>query len=46
MLNALTEVVIDGIRTNLPLHRDMMHDAGFRAGGMDVHYLEKKLGLF
>jgi acetyl-CoA carboxylase biotin carboxylase subunit len=46
MLNALTEVVIDGIRTNLPLHRDMMHDAGFRAGGMDIHYLEKKLGLF
>ena len=46
MLNALTEVVIDGIRTNLPLHRDLMHDAGFRAGGMDVHYLEKKLGLF
>jgi acetyl-CoA carboxylase biotin carboxylase subunit len=46
MLNALTEIVIDGIRTNLPLHRDLMHDAGFRAGGMDVHYLEKKLGLF
>lgn len=46
MLNALTEVVIDGIRTNLPLHRDLMHDAGFRAGGMDIHYLEKKLGLF
>ncbi|MGQ0591495.1 MAG: acetyl-CoA carboxylase biotin carboxylase subunit [Gammaproteobacteria bacterium] len=46
MLNALTEIVIDGIRTNLPLHRDMMHDAGFRAGGMDIHYLEKKLGLF
>jgi acetyl-CoA carboxylase, biotin carboxylase subunit len=46
MLNALTEIVIDGIRTNLPLHRDLMHDAGFRAGGMDIHYLEKKLGLF
>jgi acetyl-CoA carboxylase biotin carboxylase subunit len=46
MLNALTEVVIDGIRTNLPLHRGLMHDAGFRAGGMDIHYLEKKLGLF
>ncbi|MCA1852819.1 MAG: acetyl-CoA carboxylase biotin carboxylase subunit [Beggiatoa sp.] len=46
MLNALTEVVIDGIRTNLPLHRDLMHDAGFRAGGMDIHYLEKKLDLF
>ncbi len=46
MLNALTEIVIDGIRTNLPLHRDMMNDAGFRAGGMDIHYLEKKLGLF
>ncbi len=46
MLNALTEIVIDGIRTNLPLHRDMMNDTGFRAGGMDIHYLEKKLGLF
>ncbi len=45
MANALTEIVIDGIKTNLSLHRDMMNDAGFQAGGMDNHYLEKKLGL-
>jgi acetyl-CoA carboxylase biotin carboxylase subunit len=45
MLNALTEIVIDGIDTNLSLHREMMNDAAFRAGGLDIHYLEKKLGL-
>jgi acetyl-CoA carboxylase biotin carboxylase subunit len=45
MLNALSEIVIDGISTNLQLHRDMMNDAAFRAGGIDNHYLEKKLGL-
>ncbi|MGH8509008.1 MAG: acetyl-CoA carboxylase biotin carboxylase subunit [Gammaproteobacteria bacterium] len=45
MINALTEIVIDGIKTNLPLHRNMMYDEGFRAGGMEIHYLEKKLGL-
>jgi acetyl-CoA carboxylase biotin carboxylase subunit len=45
MLNALTEIVIDGIDTNLPLHRDMMNDAAFKAGGIDIHYLEKKLGI-
>lgn len=43
--NALTEIVIDGIRTNLPLHRDMMHDPAFLQGGTDIHYLEHKLGL-
>ena len=45
MQNALNEIVIDGIKTNLPLHRDMMADAAFRAGGIDNHYLEKKLGI-
>ncbi|MGH8507878.1 MAG: acetyl-CoA carboxylase biotin carboxylase subunit, partial [Gammaproteobacteria bacterium] len=45
MINALTEIVIDGTKTNLPLHRNMMNDEGFRAGGMEIHYLEKKLGL-
>ncbi len=45
MLNALNEIVIEGIKTNLPLHRDMMADAAFQAGGIDNHYLEKKLGL-
>jgi acetyl-CoA carboxylase biotin carboxylase subunit len=45
MQNALNEIVIDGIKTNLPLHRDMLADAAFQAGGIDNHYLEKKLGL-
>ncbi len=45
MRNALVEMVIDGITTNLPLHREMMEDAGFIQGGFDNHYLEKKLGL-
>ncbi|MGQ0659211.1 MAG: acetyl-CoA carboxylase biotin carboxylase subunit [Chromatiales bacterium] len=45
MQNALNEIVIDGIKTNLPLHRDMLMDAAFQAGGIDNHYLEKKLGL-
>ncbi|MCC7414125.1 MAG: acetyl-CoA carboxylase biotin carboxylase subunit [Gammaproteobacteria bacterium] len=45
MQNALIEIVIDGIRTNLDLHRMLMDDAAFRAGGVDIHYLERKLGL-
>ena len=43
MSNALTEIVIDGIETNLPLHRDLIHDAAFATGGTDIHYLEHKL---
>ncbi len=45
MTNALTEIVIDGIKTNIPLHREMFNDAAFRAGGIDIHYLERKMGL-
>ena len=45
MKNALDEIVIDGIRTNIPLHQDMMQDTGFKTGGFSIHYLEKKLGL-
>lgn len=41
--NALTEIVIDGIETNLRLHRDLIDDAAFAAGGTDIHYLERKL---
>jgi len=40
---ALQEMVVDGIRTNLPLHRELMHDKGFTQGGQDIHYLEKIL---
>jgi acetyl-CoA carboxylase biotin carboxylase subunit len=42
---ALSEMVVDGIRTNIPLHMDIMNDAAFQAGGVNIHYLEKKLGL-
>ena len=42
---ALSEMVIDGIKTNIPLHNIIMRDAAFAAGGVNIHYLEKKLGL-
>ncbi|MFA7094992.1 MAG: acetyl-CoA carboxylase biotin carboxylase subunit [Gammaproteobacteria bacterium] len=45
MLTALNEVVIDGIKTNIPLHQEIMNDAAFIAGGTNIHYLHKKLGL-
>jgi acetyl-CoA carboxylase biotin carboxylase subunit len=45
MLGALSEIIIDGIQTNIPLHQDILRDAAFEAGGTDIHYLEKKLGL-
>jgi acetyl-CoA carboxylase biotin carboxylase subunit len=43
MRMALTEFVIEGIKTNLALHRDLMNDAAFQGGGTNIHYLEKKL---
>ena len=45
MRGALGEVFIDGIKTNIPLHIDIFNDAAFQAGGTNIHYLEKKLGL-
>ena len=45
MRNALDEIVVDGIKTNVPLHRDLTRDAGFCKGGVNIHYLEKKLGM-
>lgn len=45
MRGALQEVVVDGIKTNIPLHAEIMNDAAFQKGGTDIHYLEKKLGL-
>jgi acetyl-CoA carboxylase biotin carboxylase subunit len=45
MRGALAEIVIDGIKTNIALHQDICSDAAFMAGGTDIHYLEKKLGL-
>ena len=45
MRTALSELVVEGIKTNAPLHRDIMTDAAFLAGGTDIHYLEAKLGV-
>jgi acetyl-CoA carboxylase biotin carboxylase subunit len=42
---ALSEIVIEGIKSNVPLQRDIITDSAFMAGGTDIHYLEKKLGL-
>jgi acetyl-CoA carboxylase biotin carboxylase subunit len=44
MQNALDEMVIDGIKTNIPLQRLIMNDKVFKKGGMNIHYLEKMLG--
>lgn len=45
MQTALSEMVIDGIKTNIQLQVDIMSDSAFRAGSQNIHYLEKKLGL-
>ncbi len=42
---AISEMVVEGIKTNIPLHREIMNDAAFNTGGVNIHYLEKKLGL-
>ena len=43
MKNALHEILIDGISTNIPLHQELIDDTNFRKGGVNIHYLEKKL---
>lgn len=43
MNTALSEIIIDGIKTNIPLQKDIMNDQGFVDGGQNIHYLEKKL---
>jgi len=40
---ALSEMVVEGIQTNIPLHRDLMSDTNFLKGGVSIHYLEQKL---
>jgi acetyl-CoA carboxylase biotin carboxylase subunit len=40
---ALSETVIEGIKTNILLHQDMLQDAAFLRGGASIHYLEEKL---
>ena len=43
MRTALLETAIEGISTNIPLHRELMVDAKFMAGGTNIHYLEEWL---
>ena len=45
MRHALDELVIDGIKTNIELQKSIMADENFAAGGANIHYLEKKLGI-
>jgi acetyl-CoA carboxylase biotin carboxylase subunit len=45
MNGALAEIVVEGIKTNTALQRDIMNDAAFIQGGADIHYLEKKLAI-
>ncbi len=45
MTTALQEIVVDGISTNIPLHQEIFQHGAFKAGGTDIHYLERRLGL-
>jgi len=45
MRTALDEMIVDGIKTNIPLHQSLLEDTSFQTGGTNIHYLEKKLGL-
>jgi len=42
---ALSEMIVEGIKTNIPLHQDLMNDAAVIEGGQSIHYLEQKLGI-
>jgi len=41
METALDEMIIEGIKTNAPMHKELLADQGFRDGGQNIHYLEK-----
>lgn len=43
MKNAIDEIVIDGIKTNVPLHKRIMDSGKFQQGGVSIHYLEQKM---
>ena len=45
MRGALIEIVVEGIKTNIPLHREIMRDAAFIEGGTSIHYLEQRREL-
>ncbi len=42
MRNALAEMVVEGIKTNIPLHQEIFNHSAFRQGGTDIHYLERR----
>ena len=42
MRRALTELVVDGIRTNVPMHHELLQDEAFQEGGVDIHFLERR----
>ncbi len=42
---ALSEMIVSGIKTNIPLHQELMHDTRFMDGGTSIHYLEQKLAV-
>jgi acetyl-CoA carboxylase biotin carboxylase subunit len=45
MRNALSEMVVEGIKTSTALQESIMEDENFQNGGTNIHYLEKKLGM-
>ena len=45
MENALKEIVVEGIKTNIPLHQEILQHSAFKNGSTNIHYLEKRLGL-
>jgi acetyl-CoA carboxylase biotin carboxylase subunit len=45
MRNALVELVVEGIKTNTALHQEILSHTAFGEGGLDIHYLERRLGL-
>ena len=45
MKTALSEMVIEGIKSNIPLHQEVLQHSAFEKGGTNIHYLEKRLGL-
>ena len=45
MQTALDEIIIEGIKTNIPLHQEITNHGAFKAGGTDIHYLEKRLRI-
>ena len=45
MATALSEIVVEGIQSNVPLHQEILQHSAFRQGGTDIHYLENRLGL-